>query len=142
VSELSTDEAIGRARDAIAAVGVSAARAWRVRRIDLAGDSYYLVVFGADAAAIAVVVVGAARGEIRSWATLSGTDPHRIIPSEEAIELAGTETSAQAELVWKPCSASRSPLFPLWEIRTPGHVVYVDQQRHVWPSIDAGRRGG
>ena len=139
---ISPDDAIARAR---ARTGVEAfvpAGAWLVRRLDRPGECYYLVVLGEDHAAIALATVGAAQGEIQTWAKLPGQNPHAILKEREAIERAGVSEDVKAELVWKPCRATRSPLYPLWEIRTATTTLYVDQQGIVWPDLPPGGPGG
>ena len=138
--ELTAEQAIERAR---AETGVPApARAWRVRRLDRAGDAYYLVVLGTEEAALAVATVGAAAGELRSRARLPGTGAHSLCDAGEAIARAGLGTPAQAELVWRPCRASRSPLDPLWEVQAAGSTVFVDQRGGVWPALEPAGPGG
>jgi hypothetical protein len=142
MAELSSENAIDSAR---AATGVDAsvpARAWRVRRLDQPKDSYYLVVFGESRAAIALAAVGATRGEIQTWARLPGHGPHPTLEPNIAAERAGLAEGARAELVWEPCRASRSQLYPLWEISTAAKTVYVDQQGSVWPELVTSGPGG
>ncbi len=142
MSDLSPEEAITRARAATGVQQAVPARAWRVRRLDRTNDSYYLVVFGEDDAAVAVAAVGAAQGEIRSSASLPGHGPHLNVSMQEAAKRAGLGDAAQTELVWQPSAASRSPFYPVWEVRTPDRVVYVDQQGSVWPDLHAAGPGG
>ncbi len=140
--EVSNDEAIALARAATSMTNNPPARAWRVRRLDRPGDNYYLVVFGEYHAAIAVAAVGVAHGEIRSWAKLSGDEPHLMVSEKDAVGRAGLAEGAHVELVWRPSRASRSPCYPLWEVRTEDKVVYVDQQGSLWPSLQSDCRGG
>jgi hypothetical protein len=140
--DIPPDEAIARARAALGRAAQEAARAWRTRRLDRPDEDYYLVNFGPDAATTAVATVDAASGEIRSTARLPGAGPHLTVEATQAVELAGLDASAATELVWRPCRASRSPLYPLWEVRTSTQTVYVDQQRRVWPALDLTGPGG
>ena len=140
--ELSHDEAIARARIDLSLDIMVAARAWRVRRLDRPADAYYLVVFGEDNAAVAVAAVGVARGEIRNSALLPGRGPHLVTDDSQAITRAGADDDVQVELVWQPCRASRSPLYPFWQIRTPAGTLYVDQHGSVWQELAAAGPGG
>src|SRR5215471_5643210 len=78
MAELASDEAIARARTAMGLDAAVPARAWRIRRLDRAVDAYYLVVFGAPDAAVAVTTVGAASGEVKTSAHLPGVRPHLL----------------------------------------------------------------
>jgi hypothetical protein len=141
MGEISPQEATTRAR-AQAAVELSVpARSWHVRRLDRPGESYYLVVFGADGA-VAVAAVSADKGEILTWASLPGQTTHQVIEAQDAAKLAGITQDAKAELVWQPCRATRSLLYPLWEIRTSANTVYVDQQGKVWANLAPSGPGG
>jgi len=142
MAELSSDEAIVRARAAMGLDATVPARAWRIRRLDRAADAYYLVVFGEPAAAVAVTTVGAAHGEVRTSAQLPGVRPHLLLDAAQAVTLAGLGAGAQAELVWRPSQASRSPFYPLWEVRSATRGVYVDQQGVVWPALDMAGHAG
>jgi hypothetical protein len=107
-------------------------RAWRVRRLDRPDEAYYLVVLGEDAAAVAVATVSASTGDVGESARLSGRSQHLEVDASRARSLVGADEAAQAELVWRPGVASRSPLYPLWEVTGPAERIYVDQQGKVW----------
>ena len=122
-----------------AAAGVGPAvegRALRVRRLDRPGTQYYLVLLGEEAVA-AVDVDG---GAVLSWAAVSGL--HLVVDEDEARQLAGARDLTQPQLVWRSSAESRSPLYPLWEVRLGESSVYVDQQRSVWPELHPAGRGG
>jgi hypothetical protein len=142
MAELTSDEAIARARTAMGLDAAVPARAWRIRRLDRTVDVYYLVVFGAPDAAVAVTTVGAARGEVRTSAHLPGVRPHLLIDAAQAVTLAGLGARAHAELVWRPSHVSRSPFYPLWEVRNATTRVYVDQQGVVWQALDMAGHAG
>lgn len=142
MTEISFDEAIARARAKMGLKATVAARVWRIRQLDRPGSAYYLIVFGEDQAAVAVAAIGAADGEIRASAHLPGHGPHLTIDATQAVTLAGLERSAQVSLVWQPCRASLSPLYPLWEVRTATETVYVDQQGLIWQELVAAGPGG
>ena len=114
---------------------------WRVRRLDAPGQAYYLVVFGDARAAVAIADVDSGSGHVKSWARLPGSEPHGIIDAEQAIKLAGGDVMARAELVWKPCRASRSPFYPLWLIHAAKEEVYLDQQGRLWQTLEDGGAG-
>jgi hypothetical protein len=140
--EISEHEAIARARSRLELGPLTPARAWRTRRIDRPGEAYYLVVFGEPQASIGVAAVDTASGEAMIWATLPGTGPHLTIDSETAVQQAGFAAKTRAELVWKICQGSHSPLYPLWEISSEKATVYVDQQGVVWQSLESAGHGG
>ena len=140
--ELSENEATTRARAALNLLDTVPGHAWHVRRLDREDDAYYLVVFGELDAAIAVVAVGAERGEVRTSARLPGRLPHLTIDAAQARARTNMGSDAQAELVWMPSRASRSPLYPLWEIQSGGRVVYVDHQGVTWVDLSEVGQGG
>lgn len=140
--EISPEAAIARAQHETGVGEAVGARAWRVRRLDRPEHAYYLVVFGNEGAAGAVAAVDAATGAVNVSARLvSGASPLAVDAAEAAALAAGGQ-DARVELVWRPCRASRSPLYPLWEVCTAAAVVYVDQQRAVWHDLGTAGRGG
>ena len=140
--EITFEEAIASARAEMGLDTSVAGHAWRIRRLDRPGDAYFLVVLGEAQAAVAVVTVGMHAGEIVASARLPGTGPHLAVDAGEALQLARLGENARAEMVWRPCRASLSPLYPLWEVRTDLETVYVDQQSKVWPALDSSGPGG
>jgi hypothetical protein len=129
-------EAIARARQTIGVDDRAAARAYRVRRLDRSGEFYYLVVFGGPGMTIAVAAVNGASGDIESWARSSGAREHLEVDEVQARRLCRATASASAELVWKPGRVSRSPLYPVWEVRAGREVCYIDQQGKKYSAID------
>lgn len=142
MTELSSEELINRARLAMNLGASIDAEAWRVRRIDRVNEAYYLIIFEKDGAAIAVAAVNALTGNLQNSANLAGGGSPLGINSKQAIALAGLNGNAQATLVWRPCRASLSPLYPLWEVSTSSMTVYVDQQGKVWHSLVRAGPGG
>ena len=142
MAELSAEEAVRAARRELALDGGAAGSALRVRRLDREGAAYYLVLFGEDDATVAVAALDAAGGGLETSARLPGRAAHLAVGRERARELAGLGESSRAELVWTPCRATRSQLYPLWEVSDGGARVFVDQRGGVWRSLDAGGPGG
>lgn len=140
--EVAETEAIAAARERLELSDTTPARAVRVSRLDPPRGAYYLVVLGDPGAALGVATVDAPNGEVTQWATLPGDAPHPLLDREAAIQRTGTSSARRAELVWRSSPASRSPLYPLWEIDTGEEVVYVDHAGRVWSSLEAGARGG
>lgn len=140
--DIGETEAIARALERLELSETTPARAALVSRRDPPGGAYYLVVLGDPSAALGVAAVDASSGEVTQWATLPGAAPHRVLDRDAAIERAGASSARRAELVWRSSPASRSPLYPLWEIDTGDEVVYVDHAGQVWPSLEPGARGG
>ena len=141
MTEVSAETAIAAARREIGLPGDTGACHWRVRRLDAPGQAYYLVVFGEVRAAVAIADVDSGNGRVKSWARLPGSESYRIIDAERAIKLAGGDVMARAELVWKPCRASRSPFYPLWLIQTGEEDIYLDQQGRLWQTLEDGGAG-
>ncbi len=140
--DVAETEAIARARERLELSDTAPARAVLVARRDAPGGAYYLVVLGDPSAALGVAAVDASSGEVTQWATLPGAGPHPLLDRDAAIERTGAPSARRAELVWQSSPASRSPLYPLWEIDTGDQVVYVDHAGRVWSSLEAGARGG
>jgi hypothetical protein len=142
VPSLTSDEALARARAALELEPSLHGDAWPVQRVDQTGG-YFLVVFGRPEAAVAVAAVDSETGELLSSARLAGIGPHFAVTAQEAVRRAGmSPEESAARLVWRPSRQSRSPLYPLWEVREAGHTIYVDQQGATWPRLDAGGPGG
>jgi len=122
------------------------ARTWEVARRGGEGPGFVLVVFGPGGAASGVASVDPASGEVLAHGRLPGRVPHTPMSAEDARRAAGVGAAAEARLVWDPTSASRSPFYPLWELRDGERTVWVDAVRgDVWSDLfPAGRppRGG
>jgi len=129
-------DAVERARAAAGLAPGIPGRAWHVRRLDRPDDSYWLVVLGEPEAAQAVATVHAATGEVGSFARVADGGPHFEVDVAAAREAAGADEHAPAELVWRPSFASRSPLYPLWEVETAEGRVYVDHAGAVLRGLD------
>jgi hypothetical protein len=129
-------EAIARARERLELSDGTPARAFLVSRRDPSRGAYYLVVLGDPSAALGLAVVDASSGEVTQWATLPGSAPHPLLDREAAIRRTGASSARRAQLVWRSSRASRSPLYPLWEIDTGDEVVYVDHAGQVWSSLE------
>lgn len=141
MAEIRVAEAIARARERLGLKAGCAATAWMTRREDRPGESYYLIVFG-DGELVQGVAAVATTGEVMEWANLPGVGSHSMISIDDAKVRAGLSANAEAELIWKPCHASRSLLYPIWKVSTADRLVYVDQQGRVWSSLEASGHGG
>jgi hypothetical protein len=133
---------IERAREALSLGSEIPGRAGYVTRLDQPGTGYYLVWFGAENSTMGVAAVDAASGEVLNHASLPGSGPHLAVTVEEALRRAGMTGVGTPRLVWRPCRASFSMLFPLWEVTTVQGMVYIDQQGRLWTELEAGRPGG
>ena len=140
--DVAETEAIARALERLELSGRTPARVVLVSRRDPPGGAYHLVVVGDPSAALGLAAVDASSGEVTQWATLPGTAPHPLFDRDAAIERTGASSARRAELVWRSSPASRSPLYPLWEIDTGDEVVYVDHVGRVWLSLEERARGG
>jgi len=142
MSRITPEEAIQNARTKFGFDKSTRGNAWQVRHLDRPSEAYYLIELGASDAAVGIATIDADTGEVGVYAALPGLGAHIAVDAQMAIELANGEKGAQAELVWKPCSASRSPLYPFWEVRTTSGIKYVDQQRRVVDKLEPTRPGG
>jgi hypothetical protein len=142
MTEIAADEGISRARSQLNLEQRTPARAWRVQRLDRPGKAYYIIVFGDARAAVAVAAVAAGSGEVLTSAALPGTGPHFSVDADEAVQKAAFKKDARAELVWRPCRFSLSPLYPFWQVRSGTKTVYVDQQGVVWEVLESAGPGG
>lgn len=139
---ITQEEAIHNAKTKLGIRESTPGRAWRVGCLDRPSEAYYLVELGDSNAAVGIAIVDTDTGEVGVYANLPGVRAHIAVDAQLAIELAAEGASAQAYLIWMPCSASKSPLYPLWEVRTPNGVKYVDQQRRVLDKLEPARPGG
>jgi hypothetical protein len=142
MTELSVVEAVARARSEMGLSDDVPARGWRVERLDRPEEAYFLTVFGPESASTAVVAISVFTGELLSSARLGGTGPHPAIDKERALALADATGSAEGRLVWQPCGATRSPMYPLWEISFSNRTVYVDQGGQVHDRLEPAGPGG
>ncbi|MGD1057534.1 MAG: hypothetical protein ABR992_08985 [Solirubrobacteraceae bacterium] len=131
----SVDRALEIAREATGVSSTDGAEIFPVHRLDRGDSDYYLVLLDGACAAVDV-----ARDTVLSWA--STTTPQLVVRELTARRLAQLGQSAGVQLVWQSCTASRSPLYPLWRVRRNDDVVYVDQQQGVWNDLEPGARGG
>jgi hypothetical protein len=142
MKDISIEDAIHNAITILNLRESTLGKAWKVRRLDHPGEFYYLVQLGDTNASVGVAVVDTQTGEVGIYAKLPGVGPHITVDASQAQELAADGNMAQVELVWMPCEASKSPLYPLWEVRTPRGVQYVDQQRNVRDKLEPSQLGG
>ena len=120
-------------------------RAWRVERLDRPGEAYFLVVFGNEQRSLGVATVDAASAVVDSSARLDGRGVHRVLDAgAAAAAVSGSDaaTATPPRLVWRSCPASRSPLYPLWEVGTNSTPLFVDQRGRIWSSLDDGAHRG
>ena len=133
--ELSADEVITHASLALGDVDTLQAQIWRVERLDHPDRVYYVVVFGDEQAAIAVAAMDAYTGELLSAARLPGVRAHLSIDTRQALQIAGLADTAIAKLVWRPCRASLSPLYPIWQVSSVAGTVFIDQNGGRWDRL-------
>lgn len=141
MTEISPEDGIERARSQLGLAPLTPARACRVRRIDGPEKVYYLIVFGDPDATVAVAAVDAMTAEVMTSAVLRAIGPHLTVDADQALQKARLAGS-HAELVWRPCRASFSPLYPFWQISSGTETIYVDQQGKVWTTLESGGPGG
>jgi hypothetical protein len=112
-----------------------APRAYPVRRLDRPDSTYYLVLLED-----AVAAVDVESDHVLSWA--KAARPTLVVDRDRARDLAALGQEAAVGLVWQSSVASRSPLYPFWEVRRGEEVVYVDQQRKLWRELPPSGHGG
>jgi hypothetical protein len=140
VSEL---ESVYYAREALGISETSTYHTWRVHRLDRKEGDYYLVQLYMGETKSALAVVDIRSGAVNITAQLSSSRTHIAVDIQMAKRLAGADELSQAKLVWMPSPASKSPLYPFWQITMPDGVVrYVDQQKNVLTSLQTDRLGG
>jgi hypothetical protein len=142
MAEIASEEAILRAREALGLPASVSGRALRVERLDVPGVAYYLVVFTFGGRDRHVALVDAMTGALDQDAEVTGSDGHIMVNEEQAITAARLGGRPTARLVWRPCGASYSPLYPIWEISSAGQRRYVDQQGRLWDVLPPSGRGG
>jgi len=103
------------------------AQAWSVEG---PRSDYLLVTFGEPEHNLAVIDPG--DGTDRSSATMPGTQRHPTVDRDAAVRASRMGHPVVARLVWRPCRATRSPLYPLWEISNGTRRVFVNQARRVY----------
>ena len=140
--KVTPDEAIHNARNRLGLDESTPGKAWQVRCLDRPSEAYYLIELGASDAAVGIATIDADTGEVGVYAALPGLGAHMAVDAQMAIELVNGKKGAQPELVWKPCSASESPLYPFWEVRTTRGIKYVNQQRRVLDKLEPTKLGG
>ncbi|MFP3559164.1 hypothetical protein SB861_52315 [Paraburkholderia sp. SIMBA_049] len=138
MSELRPDEAVALARNATSAAASMMPHVWQVERSDRIGEAYYLIVFGDEQAPTAICAVAANGGTIMASAKLGGTNRHIKVDETDALKIANLDAS-DAKLVWQPCRASFSPLYPFWRVSNPSRTVFIDQQGNCWDGLPSGR---
>ena len=132
---IEADEAIAVARAALGLDAGASGEAHLVRRLDRPLGDYFLVVF---AAAGTVAVVRATDALVSAKARAA--DP-LTLSTGDAARIAGGDVSA-ATLVWAPSQASRSQLYPVWQIPTSSGPRYVDQSGKLWGNLAPPGPGG
>lgn len=137
------ERALANARVALAVAASEPAQIWPVARIKSGAPGFFLVVFGAPQAAVGLAAVDRASGAVFAKAHLPGCSPHHLISAEEALQRAGLGAGAEAVLAWDPVSASRSPFYPLWQVRGGDKTIWVNSVTGTTcATLDAPRGGG
>lgn len=109
-----------------------------MHRLSAGAADYDLIIFGEPDRAIGVGTLSAKGMEVLSAAALRGTGPHLGMDANDARNHCGADPDAPARLVWEPSQASRSPLYPIWEIQGADGTRFVDQGGNVWRELEVG----
>lgn len=139
------DRAVANAREALALGAGQQARVWEIGRLRASARSFLLIIFGPPEHSAGIATVDLRSGNVLQRARLSGAGSHDIMTAEEATKRANFPAGSQAQLVWDPTPASRSPFYPLWQISDADRTVWVDGVRGtVWKTLVPAqdRRGG
>ncbi len=107
-----------------------------VRMIDERHTIYQLIMFGPPEAVVGVAAADLETGKIMMWANSAGILPHLTYDEAKAKKAVNFPPASSASLVWKSCKASRSLLYPIWEIIWENKIVYLDQQGYVWQILE------
>ena len=121
-----------------------AVSSWRISHLGPRGEDFFLLVFHKDHHDVGIAAVGIRTNEIMTSATLPGDGSHPILSVEQALSKLHPRSSEgfRAELVWKPCRASRSPLYPIWRLWSSTEELFVDQCGQVWQHLEGLSPGG
>jgi sigma54-dependent transcription regulator len=133
MAEISARSAVDNARKWLGLAANVPAESQPVRRLDNQ-PMYYLVVFGEPGRSIAVATVDSASGRIRETGKSAGRSAHLAVSATQAAELSRVDRIQNVRLVWRACRATKSPLYPIWEV-AGATTAYVDQQGHVWSAL-------
>ena len=137
---MTSDEAIARARDALAD-DAGVATAVLVERLD-GRPPYWLVTIDDEQRTLAVAAIGQ-DGEIVGAGRPSAPGRHLATDAARARHLAGAASDAGVRLVWFASRASMSPLFPLWQVdRSDGSQAWVSSDGRVFDKRPQSGRGG
>jgi hypothetical protein len=133
---LEQNKAIERASDQLGIDPTCLTRAWLVELLDQSGKCYYLAEFLIDRGLLIAAIDGET-GLLRQQARLASVDRRPIvIDAQQARELAHAKPEAPARLVWKPCEASFSPFYPIWEVEAGPRKLYIDQEGRRWNTLN------
>ena len=122
-------KAVAIARRTLAIKADQPARTWEVLRLNAEKPRYLLMVFGPPGGVTGIAAIDPASGEVLESARLPGSHAHTLMSADEAARRAGVNPVTDTQLVWEPTPASRSPFYPLWQIRQGPNVLWVDAVR-------------
>ena len=122
MTEIAPEEAIVRAREALRLPASGSAQAFRVERLDPPGSPYFLILLGNGGRDRHIALIDARTGALDQSGDLDGSG-HAMLSMEQAIAISKLGGAAAARLVWRPCRASYSPLYPIWEIDSASERV-------------------
>jgi hypothetical protein len=141
MAAIDSEDAIARAREALGVPASAPAEALRVERLDRPGGAYFLVLLPREGDGH-IATIDADTGAPDQYASVTEPDRHLSVSREQAIAAANLGRRSSARLVWLPSRASRSPLYPLWEISAGDEHRYIDQQGQLWDELPRDGRGG
>jgi hypothetical protein len=114
---------------------------FQVHRLAAGAHGYTVVVLDSPEGSVGVAAFDD-RGAPTTSARLPGREKHMPFTESEVRRLAGLGEDAKVRLVWEPSAQSRSPLYPVWEVRGPGRTMYVDQHGRIWERMEPAGPGG
>jgi hypothetical protein len=128
-------DAVREARRLLGLTAGDEGAAFRVRRLDRPGASYFIVHTDGHVACL--------DEETRALMASAETPQSPVtLTQEAALGRAGLGNAATAELVWSPGAASQSIFDPVWLVSHAGHTAYVDQRGHVSQQLKPRGPGG
>lgn len=133
VTRISKQQAIEIAAEAARQSDLHSA-AHIVERLD-GQHPYALVHFGQPGEPGAAVMLDALDGKVMACVSLVRVVEPWLISEERALEIANLSPPLDTRLVWKPCRATHSPFYPLWEISAASETVWVDQLERLWTEL-------
>jgi hypothetical protein len=139
VVKISEEQAREIARNKLGLPAETPGRAWLISRLDLPDAHYWLVALGPPQTEYSLAAVDALDGSLMNWAILEKPQVFTLLTPQEAVRRTMQRGAYPVRLVWQPCQASHSPLYPIWEVQTDERTLYINQQGGVFQELVPGQ---